>query len=216
MQTLDHLVQTREKANALYRAGLDSGLTDAEYDTIEAAIRNLAPSHPTLTKGRDDAGVYDGEHYEERRLTMHMGSQQKALQWDDTSSYFRDTEEENADVYHASYKVDGMTSEVTYRDGKLIQVLTGGDGTTGRVITEQAILIKDLPLHIDMPGTICVRGEIHMTQEDFQAANEHLAKQGRDKLNAARNAAVGIIRSLKNKDLTPFLSFKAFDILVVK
>ncbi|MGM1050173.1 MAG: NAD-dependent DNA ligase LigA [Bacillota bacterium] len=99
-------------------------------------------------------------------------------------------------VYALELKFDGLTLNLTYRDGKLVQASTRGNGAVGEGILAQVKTIKSLPLMIPYTeGTIEVQGEGIMNLSVLEDYN----KKAAEPLKNARNAAAGALRNLNPK-----------------
>ncbi|SMF68376.1 DNA ligase (NAD+) [Paenibacillus uliginis N3/975] len=99
-------------------------------------------------------------------------------------------------VYALELKFDGLTLNLTYRDGKLVQASTRGNGAVGEGILAQVKTIKSLPLTIPYTeGTIEVQGEGIMNLSVLEDYN----KKAAEPLKNARNAAAGALRNLNPK-----------------
>ncbi len=93
-------------------------------------------------------------------------------------------------------KYDGLTINVTYRDGKFAGAATRGNGVTGEDVTEQVKTIRSVPLTIPFDGVCELQGEGIMRLSVLDKFNRtHPA----DALKNARNAAAGAIRNLNPK-----------------
>ena len=91
------------------------------------------------------------------------------------------------------YKFDGLTINLTYRDGKLVRAATRGDGVNGEDVTAQVMTINCVPLSIDFKGTVEVQGEGIMRLSALESYNSNPDVVP---LKNARNAAAGAIRNL--------------------
>ncbi len=98
-------------------------------------------------------------------------------------------------TYIMELKFDGLTINITYKDGSLIQGATRGNGVIGEAILPQLRTIKSIPLSIDYKGTIEVQGEGLMPLSALEKYNETAAEP----LKNARNAAAGALRNLDPK-----------------
>lgn len=94
--------------------------------------------------------------------------------------------------YYVEYKFDGLTLNLTYRDGKLVQAATRGNGVTGEAILPQAQTVHAVPLTIPYKGVLEVQGECIMRLSTLEKYN----KTAKDPLKNARNAAAGALRNL--------------------
>ncbi|MEK4981398.1 NAD-dependent DNA ligase LigA [Bacillus sp. FSL K6-6540] len=98
--------------------------------------------------------------------------------------------------YALELKFDGLTLNLTYQDGKLVQASTRGNGTVGEGILAQVKTIKSVPMTIPYAeGTIEVQGEGIMNLSVLEQYNQTAAEP----LKNARNAAAGALRNLNPK-----------------
>lgn len=97
--------------------------------------------------------------------------------------------------YVMEYKFDGLTINLTYNNGKLIQGATRGNGVTGEGILPQIKTIKSIPLTIAHKGRIEIQGEGLMPISVLEEYN----KNADVPLKNARNAAAGALRNLDPK-----------------
>ena len=97
--------------------------------------------------------------------------------------------------YIVEYKFDGLTINLTYKDGLLVQGATRGNGIIGEAILPQLKTIKSIPLKIDFKGTMEVQGEGLMPLSVLEEYN----KVASEPLKNARNAAAGALRNLDSK-----------------
>lgn len=116
-------------------------------------------------------------------------------------------------------KMDGLACALIYRDGKLVQAITRGDGFTGEDVTMNVRTIEAVPLRINDyknfgDGRTEVRGEIVMYKRDFESLNAERAKQEQALFANPRNLAAGTIRQLDPKLVAARkLHFHAYDLL---
>ena len=73
-----------------------------------------------------------------------------------------------------SWKLDGLTVVLTYRDGALFKAVPRGNGEIGEVITPNAKGFVNIPLKIPFQGELVLRGEAVITYEDFERINEKI------------------------------------------
>ena len=93
-----------------------------------------------------------------------------------------------------SCKLDGLTVLLTYEDGELVQAETRGNGELGELITHNAKVFDNIPLHIDHVGHFEVEGEAIITYKDFENINARLSDE--QKYKNPRNLAAGSVRQL--------------------
>jgi len=101
-------------------------------------------------------------------------------------------------------KMDGLTCSLTYKNGKLVQAETRGNGIIGEDILHNALHVKNIPNQINLKEDLTVDGEIICTYDDF--------KPFKDKYKNPRNFAAGSIRLLNSSEsASRNLSFIAWD-----
>lgn len=97
-----------------------------------------------------------------------------------------------------SWKMDGLTIVLTYRNGELIQAVTRGNGIKGEVVTNNAKVFKGLPVRIPFKGELVIRGEAYITYADFEAINEEMPETDA-KYKNPRNLCSGSVRQLDSR-----------------
>ena len=97
-----------------------------------------------------------------------------------------------------SWKLDGLTIVLTYRDGTLQKAVTRGNGEVGEVITNNAKVFQNLPLHIAYQGELVLRGEAVIRYEDFEKINAEIEDVDA-KYKNPRNLCSGSVRQLSNE-----------------
>ena len=111
-------------------------------------------------------------------------------------------------AFYCSYKLDGLTLVVRYKNGHFVQAVTRGTGTIGEDVTEQAKMIANLPMCIPYDGDLELRGECVISWDDFNYINEKLD----NKYSHPRNLAAGSLRNLDtNITKERNLSYLAFE-----
>ncbi len=97
-----------------------------------------------------------------------------------------------------SWKLDGLTVVLTYRDGQLEKAVTRGNGEIGEVITNNARVFRNIPLRISYQGELILRGEAVITYTDFARINEEI-EDADAKYKNPRNLCSGSVRQLNNE-----------------
>lgn len=204
---LQEKVEFLIKADRSYRDG-NPIISDDEYDIIEREVRREDPDNEFFRKVEDDAfGL-------ERKLTIHMGSQDKAQNLDGMNRFYNRIN--TSELLSVSEKMDGMSVELTYEGGFFILALTRGDGEYGVDITSMVRGAKDIPLFIpNQLKILVIRAEIIIIKKDLELLNEELVRDKRDTYQNTRNGVVGLVKTLKNRKYSKFLSIRAFDVLQV-
>lgn len=172
-----------DAAQAYYTDG-SSELTDEEFDNLVEQLRVENPESPLLKKtgwgysvGADST---PGMKYKHKYGIA--GSLDKCRTWEEVKPIFRN---QFVDI---SLKLDGISVLLYYRDGKLYQALTRGDGEVGIDITDKIKCIKSVPDDIDSQFTGAIRGEIVMSFDNFEKF-----KKIHSEAKNPRNTAAGLI-----------------------
>ena len=113
-----------------------------------------------------------------------------------------------------SWKLDGITTVLTYRDGKLSSAVTRGNGTVGEVITANAKTFKNIPLQIAYKGEVILRGEAVIKYSDFEKINAEIEEETA-KYKNPRNLCSGSVRQL-NSEITAKRSVHFYAFSLVK
>lgn len=92
-------------------------------------------------------------------------------------------------------KMDGLTILLTYEDGNLVQAETRGNGEVGEIVTHNAAVFENIPVHIDYPGHLEVEGEAIITYNDFNKINSNISDDDK-KYKNPRNLVSGSVRQL--------------------
>jgi len=195
--TLDDVEEFKE---AYYEG--DPKISDEEYDEI--IQKKFEGKDPTLGY---QVNKSSGLRFEVKQHEIRMKGQDKILSWeeylnwiDETDTYFGKKLE-----YLVQYKLDGLSLSLTYEKGQLKEALLRGDGSQGENILNSAVLFKGVKKLIPYKDSkIYVRGEIVLTQEDFE-------KIPLEKKSNRRNVAAGVARRI-DPEFAPYLSFVAWGI----
>jgi len=97
-----------------------------------------------------------------------------------------------------SWKLDGLTIVLTYRDGKLYKAVTRGNGEIGEVITNNAKVFSNIPLAISYTGELILRGEAVIGYDEFERINAGI-EDVEAKYKNPRNLCSGTVRQLNNQ-----------------
>ena len=110
--------------------------------------------------------------------------------------------------------MDGLSCELTYRDGALSLGLTRGDGYIGVDITDVVTQIPSIPKRLPELRSCIVRGEIIMRKESLAEINVLLLEEDRPPFANTRNGTVAVIKAAKNHKFGMYLDFRAFDLML--
>lgn len=191
------MVDRLNEASRAYYAGDELMMSDKDWDALYDALSALEkesgvvlPDSPTHRVGSEALTAF-APHTHRNRL-WSMDKVQSLAELDD---WLRRSEKltGRSDLsYYVEYKFDGLTINLTYEDGMLIQAATRGDGITGEAILPQARTIRSVPLTIPYKGFLEVQGECIMRLSTLERYNRTASVP----LKNARNAAAGGLRQL--------------------
>ncbi len=187
--------------NAYYYYVLDEPrIADAEYDRLfdellklEKETGTVLPDSPTIRVG---GATLTG--FKKHTHIVPLYSLDKAQSIEELREWKERTEKllGHSTSYSLEYKFDGLTVNLTYDNGYLVQAATRGDGITGEEIIEQVRTIRSVPFSIPFKGRMEVQGECIMWLKDLEKYNETATEP----LKNARNAAAGALRNLDPKE----------------
>jgi DNA ligase (NAD+) len=101
--------------------------------------------------------------------------------------------------YVCELKIDGLSVSLDYEEGVFVRGATRGDGMIGEDVTLNLRTIRSLPLRLNEPVSINVRGEVFISRRDFEIFNEERKRLGESLFANPRNAAAGSLRQLDPK-----------------
>lgn len=201
LQRMRELIDKLNEASRRYYDQNESDISDDEWDAMYAELRKLEEKtgermadSPTRRVG---GAVMEG--FEQHRHIARLWSMDKAQSEEEILAWAQRCEKQTNDAgglpknsYCVEYKLDGLTVNLTYDGGKLVQAATRGNGEIGEAILPQAMTIRTIPLTIPFTGRMEVQGEGIMRLSELKKYNEAAAEP----LKNARNAAAGALRNL--------------------
>lgn len=201
LQRMRGLIDKLNEASRRYYDQNESDISDDEWDAMYAELRNLEEKtgermvdSPTRRVG---GAVMEG--FEQHRHIARLWSMDKAQSEEEILAWAQRCEKQTTEAgglpknsYCVEYKLDGLTVNLTYDGGRLIQAATRGNGEVGEAILPQAMTIRTIPLTIPFTGRMEVQGEGIMRLSELKKYNETSAEP----LKNARNAAAGALRNL--------------------
>lgn len=192
-QLVDRLNET---ARAYYE--LDNPIiSDMQWDAMYAELQKMEretgivlPDSPSHRVGGEPLKVFENHTHLHRLWSMDKVQSFDALE-DWIARTQKLTGKQNLQ-YYVEYKFDGLTLNLTYDQGVLVQAATRGNGVVGEAILPQARTIRTLPLTIPYKGLMEIQGECIMRLSALEAYN----RKAKEPLKNARNAAAGALRNL--------------------
>jgi len=190
--------QLNQAAHAYYDLD-EPTISDMEYDRLydrlvrlEAEAGFSLPDSPTHRVGGQPLAKF-----EEHRHLNRLWSMDKCQSLEELNAWVQRAEKLAGGKcrYHVEYKFDGLTLNLTYRGGRLVQAATRGNGEVGEAILPQAMTIRSIPLTIPYQGLLEIHGECIMRLSVLDKYNQSASEP----LKNARNAAAGALRNLDPK-----------------
>lgn len=188
-----NLIDTLKKANKAYYQEAQEIMSNKEYDALYDELLELEQQtgivysdSPTQNVGYEVISKLPKEQHPSPMLSLD-----KTKNPNDLVEWLSDKEG------ILSWKLDGLTCVLTYKNGELEKAVTRGNGIIGEVITSNAKQFVNVPLKIPFKEELVVRGEALISYKDFEEINENLSEN--EKYKNPRNLASGSIRQLDSK-----------------
>ncbi|WP_281200416.1 NAD-dependent DNA ligase LigA [Staphylococcus schleiferi] len=202
-QRVETLHRLLHQYNYEYHVQDNPSVPDSEYDKLLHELIDIEENHPEL-KTSDSPTVRVGgqaqSSFEKVRHDTPMLSLSNAFNEADLKKFDQRVRDAVGEVeYMCELKIDGLAVSLKYVNGKFVQGLTRGDGTTGEDITENLKTIQAIPLTLKKNISFEVRGEAYMPRKSFLKLNEAKSERGEQPFANPRNAAAGSLRQLDSK-----------------
>ena len=191
---IKELVDTLNKAAKVYYSGTDEIMSNLEYDRLYDELKALEDETGTVLAGSPTHKV----GYETLSELSKEEHERPMLSLDKTKSVEELAAFAGSHKSLLSWKLDGVTVVVTYRDGELYKAVTRGNGYVGEVITPNARVFVNLPARIPYKGELIIRGEAIITYSDFERINQSI-DEDENKYKNPRNLCSGSVRQLNNE-----------------
>lgn len=175
-------------------------VSDSEYDKLYRELVELEKAHPEQVLPDSPTHRVGGlvlEGFEKYEHEYPLYSLQDAFSRQELDDFDQRVKAEFPGAsYMAELKIDGLSISLTYVNGVLQVGATRGDGSVGENITENLKRVKDIPLQLEQPLNITVRGECYLPIASFDKINEERRENGEAEFANPRNAAAGTLRQL--------------------
>lgn len=210
IERIKYLTRLLQEASRAYYAQDREIMSNLEYDRLYDELAGLEEEtgvvladSPTVSVGYEAVEELPKERHESPMLSLGKTKSREEL-----ARWLQDKEG------LLSWKLDGLTIVLTYRDGLLAKAVTRGNGEVGEVITNNARTFKNLPLTIAWKGELVLRGEAVITYGDFERINQEI-EDVEARYKNPRNLCSGSVRQLNN-EITARRSVRFFAFSLVK
>ena len=207
---MHELVALLNQASKAYYQDATEIMSNFEYDklydellALEEELGMTLATSPTVNVGYEVLSELPKERHEKPMLSL-----------DKTKEISRLKEFLGNQAAFLSWKLDGLTIVLTYKNGELQKAVTRGNGEIGEVITNNARTFRNLPLRIAYKGELILRGEAIISYSDFQKINDEI-EDIEAKYKNPRNLCSGSVRQLNN-EVTAKRNVKFFAFSLVK
>ncbi|UOX55718.1 NAD-dependent DNA ligase LigA [Dorea longicatena] len=191
---MKELVSLLNKASRAYYQKAQEIMSNYEYDRLYDELKELEDelgitlsNSPTVNVGYEVVSELPKERHESPMLSLD-----KTKEVEELKNFVGDQK------VLMSWKMDGLTVVLTYRDGKLYKAVTRGNGEVGEVITNNAKVFKNVPVQIAYQGELILRGEAVIGYKDFEKINQEIEDVDARYKNP-RNLCSGSVRQLNNQ-----------------
>ena len=188
------LVEILNKAGCAYYQESAEIMSNREYDELYEELEGLEKelgitlaSSPTVNVGYEVLSELPKERHDSPMLSLDKTKEIAELK--------RFVGDQRALM---SWKLDGLTIVLTYREGRLYKAVTRGNGEVGEVITNNARVFQNIPLKIAYRGELILRGEAVISYREFERINSEIEDVDA-KYKNPRNLCSGSVRQLNNE-----------------
>lgn len=194
------------RADYAYYVLSEPEMADWDYDNLMQRLAGLEQKYPQLGSAdsptqRVSGGILKG--FSTLRHRQKMLSLDNTYSFDELKEWQARVKKALGDLSAVNYvvelKIDGLSANLTYKEGKLITAATRGDGQAGEDVTANIKTIRAIPLALlggDIPELIEIRGEVYMDKKDLAGLNKEREQALEPLFANPRNAAAGSLKLL--------------------
>jgi DNA ligase (NAD+) len=218
------LTKEIEEHNFLYYQKASPTISDFEFDQLLNELIELEKQFPEFLMVDSPTQRVGGQITKEFKTVAHkypMMSLGNTYSEDEIREFDQRVRKVISDEevqYAVELKFDGVAIGLTYKNGKLVQALTRGDGIQGDDVTINVKTIKSIPLKLretprlaatdlfsnvdasslknetTFPAEFEIRGEIILPRAAFDKINEERIDIGETPFANPRNSAAGTLK----------------------
>jgi len=205
IKRLGELANLINKHNFLYHTKDQPKISDDKYDKLVKENFELESKYPELKLDKSPSNKVGGKIQNKFEKSNHLSpmyslangfKEEDLIEFDEKIKKFLNLEINEKLEYICEPKIDGLSLNLTYKNGNLISAATRGDGKIGEDVTKNIRNIKNIPQQLKngYPDLIEIRGEVYINKLDFEKINSYLEEK--NKFSNPRNAAAGSLRQL--------------------
>ncbi len=202
-ERIKELVDILNKANVEYYLNDNPFLSDNEYDSLLNELAHLEEKYPEYKLPDSPTSKVATKvisKFEKVRHNTPMFSLSNVFNEEEVTDFYQKIVKDYPNSeFVCELKMDGLAVSLNYEKGIFVRAATRGDGVVGEDITHNVKMIKTLPLKLNKPVDLEVRGEIFMSKKSFNECNAKREIEGLPLFQNPRNAAAGSIRQLDSK-----------------
>jgi DNA ligase (NAD+) len=204
---IEDLTSKINRFNKEYYEQGQSSVDDNEYDLYVNQLLEfeklfpefILPDSPSRRVGGQPTEQFENARHNHAMLSLsNLYSEHDLTDWIKGIQTRMDKTEISA---VCEVKIDGFAISVLYKDGQYQQAITRGNGEVGDDVTVNVKTIRSLPLQLEEPVSLELRGEIFLTKERFYRINQQKSQLGSQLFKNPRNAAAGTIRMKNPKEV---------------
>lgn len=201
---IDELIELLNQYAYQYYVLDEPTVTDYDYDMLYRELESLEKAYPDFIR-QDSPTQRVGDQllsgFNKFRHKVPMYSLNNAFSAEEVANFLdRVIQQLGHQVeFMVECKIDGLAISLTYEGGQFVNGATRGDGTVGEDISQNLRTIKSMPLRLQTPINLIVRGEAYMPKAVFLELNQGREESGQVPLANPRNAAAGALRQIDPK-----------------
>lgn len=201
---MDELIKLINRHSYNYYVLDKPEISDYEFDMLMQELIELESRFPALKRDNSPTQRVGGavlEGFDEvvhRTPKLSLGNVFDENDIRDFDARVRKAVEDAVE-YVVELKIDGLTVVLNYEEGRFVQGATRGDGIKGEDVTANLRTVKSIPLVLEEPVDLEVRGEVYMSKKAFEELNARREEQEEQLFANPRNASAGSLRQLDTR-----------------
>lgn len=178
-------------------------ISDFEYDHMYSELLKLEEQNPEFFSPDSPTQRVGGaalDKFNKVTHTQRMDSLTDVFSFEELSDFLFKMKEIIPDIeFSVEPKIDGLSVSLKYENGVFTLGATRGDGFVGEDVTQNIKTIFSIPMTLNEPLNLTVRGEVYMPREVFTRINAKREAENKQLMANPRNAAAGSLRQLDPK-----------------